>query len=171
MIRTFDSYQLSVFSFQLQESFVKPDPSLTRTLNLKKHPSKNTPIQDSKARVKDLNRRLKENLREQIFVPIAIKIALIGLTVLVAGCANRRLETYQELRNTQVQPPVYYYTEVEAGTANPESEPTLKPDPFLSEIETKVLKYQKQWQVQLESETPMPNLFYDLSTDTMKTYR
>lgn len=100
-----------------------------------------------------------------------LKISLIILTVLVGGCANRRLETYQELRSTEVQPPAYYYTEVEKKSADTKSEPTIEPDPFLSEIEEKVLKYQKQWQAQLESETPIPNLFSDLSTDTMKTYR
>ena len=104
-------------------------------------------------------------------IHITIKIALIGLTVLVGGCANRRLETYQELRSTEVQPPVYYYTEVEKRISNNESDPIVESDQFLSDIEAKVLQYQKQWQAQLESETPMPNLFYDLSTDTMKSYR
>ena len=102
---------------------------------------------------------------------VIVKIGLILLTILVGGCAKRRLETYQELRSTEVQPPAYYYTEVEKKIADPESEPTLKPDPFLSEIEAKVLKYQKEWKAQLERETPMPNLFYDLSTDTMKAHR
>ena len=155
-------------SFRSQEGFVKPDPSLTQTLN-------STPIQDSKARVERLNRRLKENLREQIFVLTTLKISLIILTVLVGGCANRQLETYQELRNTEVQPPTYYYTEIEKSrgevTSPLQNEPTVEPDPFLSEIEEKVLKYQKQWHARLESETPIPNLFYDLSTDTLETYR
>ena len=101
----------------------------------------------------------------------AMKIALIGLTVLVAGCANRQRETYQELRSTELQPPVYYYTEVEKKVPNTESEPDVESDRFLSEIEAKMVRYQKQWQAQLESETPMPNLFYDLSTDTMNAYR
>ena len=147
MIHRLNSFQFSVFSFQSQEGFVKPDISLTN------------------------DRQLKENLREQIFVPTTIKIGLIILTVLVGGCANHRLETYQELRGTEIQRPVYYYTEVEKKSANTESEPTVEPDQFLSEIEAKVLKYQKQWQAQLESETPPPNLFYDLSTDTMKAHR
>ena len=104
-------------------------------------------------------------------IHITIKIGLMVLTVLVAGCANRQLETYQELRSTEIQPPAYYYTEVEKKIADTDSEPIIEPDPFLSEIEAKVLKYQKQWKAQLESGTPTPNLFYDLSTDTMKTYR
>ena len=33
------------------------------------------------------------------------------------------------------------------------------------------MKYQKQWQARLETETPAPHLFYDLSTDTMKAHR
>ena len=103
--------------------------------------------------------------------PVTLYISLIILTVLVGGCASRRLETYQELRNTGVQSPAYYYTEVEKKITNTEGEPIVEPDPFLSQIEAKVLKYQKQWQAQLESEGPMPNLFYDLSTDTMKNYR
>ena len=103
--------------------------------------------------------------------PVALLISLIMITVLVGGCANHRLETYQKLRNTEVQPPAYYYAEVEKKITNTESEPIVEPDPFLSEVEAKVLKYQKQWQAQLESETPVPNLFYDLSTDTMKAYR
>ena len=164
MIHTLNSFQFSVFSFQLQEGFVKPDPSLTRTLD-------STPIQDSKAQVEGSNRRLKENLREQIFVPTTIKIGLIILVVLISGCASHRLETYQELRDTKIQQPAYYHTEVEKKVSNTESDPIVEPDQFLSEIEAKVLKYQKQWQAQLESETPTPNLFYDLSTDTMKTYR
>ena len=118
-----------------------------------------------------MNRRLKENLIAQIFVPTTLKICLIMLIVLIGGCANRRPETYQELRSAKIQPPAYYYTEVEKKIANFENKPTVEPDPFLSEIETKVLKYQKQWQAQLESETPIPNLFYDLSTDTLKSYR
>ncbi len=92
-------------------------------------------------------------------------------TVLVSGCAKHQLETYQELRSTELEQPAYYYAEVEKKIVAAESEPIVAPDPFLSEIEAKVLSYQKQWQAQLESETPMPNLFYDLSTDTMKAYR
>ena len=98
-------------------------------------------------------------------------ISLIIFAILVSGCANNQLETYQELHGTALEQPAYYYTEVENKIADAESEPTVEPDPFLSEIEAKVLKYQKQWQAQLESETPMPNLFYDLSTDAMKAYR
>ena len=112
-----------------------------------------------------------KNKLQSLFTAVTLSISLIIFTVLVSGCANRRLETYQELRSTEVQPPTYYYTEVEKKIADTKSEPTVAPDPFLSEIEAKVLKYQKQWQAQLESETPMPNLFYDLSTDTMKVYR
>ena len=97
-------------------------------------------------------------------------IGLIMLTVLISGCANHRLKTYQELRDTKIPQSAYYHTEVEKKS-NTESEPIVESDQFLSEIETKVLKYQKQWQAQLESETPMPNLFYDLSTDTMKAHR
>ena len=100
-----------------------------------------------------------------------LSVCFIILTVLAGGCASRRLETYQELRGTEIQRPMYYYTEVEKKSTNTESEPTVEPDQFLSEIEAKVLKYQKQWQAQLESETPMPNLFYDLSADTMKAHR
>ena len=93
------------------------------------------------------------------------------LTVLVGGCASHRLETYQELRGAEIQQPAYYYTEVEKKITHTENESIAEPDQFLSEVESKVLKYQKQWQAQLESETPMPNLFYDLSTDSMKAYR
>ena len=134
-------------SYQSQEGFVKPDPSLTH------------------------NRRLTEYRREQVFVPTPIKIGLIMFIVLIGGCANHRLETYQELRSAEIQPSAYYYAEVEKEIVDTESEPIVEPDPFLSEIEAKVLKYQKQWQAQLESETPMPNLFYDLSTDSMEAYR
>ena len=98
-------------------------------------------------------------------------ISLIMIAVLVGGCASRRLETYQELRNTEVQQPAYYYTEIKKKITNTESEPTVEPDQYLNDIEAKVLKYQKQWQAQLENETPIPSLFYDLSTDTMKAYR
>ena len=102
---------------------------------------------------------------------VSLRIGLIMLTVLVGGCASHRLEMYQELRGAEIQQPAYYYTEVEKKSTHTENESIAEPDPFLSEIETKVLKYQKQWQAQLESETPMPNLFYDLSTDSMKAYR
>ena len=144
MIHTLNSFQLSVISHQSQ---------------------------DSKARVDGLNRRLKENLRKQVFVPTTLKICLIMLTVFIGGCANRRPETYQALRSAEIQQPAYYYAEVEKEIIETESEPIIEPDQFLSEIEAKVLKYQKQWQAQLESETPMPNLFYDLTTDSMKAYR
>ena len=102
---------------------------------------------------------------------VTLFLGFIMLTALVSGCANHQLETYQELHGTELEQPAYYYTEVEKKIADAESEPTVEPDPFLSEIEAKVLKYRKQWQAQLESETPMPNLFYDLSTDTIKAYR
>lgn len=100
-----------------------------------------------------------------------LSVCFIGLAVLVSGCASRQLETYQELRGTALEQSAYYYTEVERKITNPENEPIVEPDPFLSAVEVKVLKYQKEWQAQLESETPMPNLFYNLSTDTMKAYR
>ena len=103
--------------------------------------------------------------------PVSLRIGLIMLTVLVGGCASRRLETYQELRGAEIQQPAYYYTEVEKKITHAENESIAEPDQFLSEVESKVLKYQKQWQAQLESEAPMPNLFYDLSTDSMKAYR
>ena len=103
--------------------------------------------------------------------PATLSMGFIIFTVWTGGCASHRLETYQELRGTEVRQPAYYYTEEKKKIANTESKPTVEPDPFLSEIEAKVLKYQKQWQVQLESETPMPNLFYDFSTASMKTYR
>ena len=102
---------------------------------------------------------------------ITLFISLTVYTILASGCANHQLETYQELRSTELEQPAYYYAEVEKKVADAESEPIVEPDPFLSEIEAKVLNYQKQWQAQLESETPIPNLFYDLSTDTMKAYR
>ena len=111
------------------------------------------------------------NKLQGLFTSVTLSITLIILTILVGGCTSHRLETYQELRSTEVQPPAYYYIEVEKKSANTENEPSVEPDPFLSEIEKKVLKYQKQWQAQLESETPIPNLFYDLSTDTMKAHR
>ena len=104
-------------------------------------------------------------------IQITIKITLIILTVLVAGCASHRLETYQALRDTEIQQPAYYYTEVEKEIANTESDSNVESDRFLSDVEAKVLKYQKQWKAQLESQTPMPNLFYDLSTDIMKAHR
>ena len=112
-----------------------------------------------------------KNKLQGLFTAVTLFTPLIILTILVGGCANRQLETYQELRSTEIQPPAYYYTEVKKEIANTENEPTGEPDPFLSEIEEKVLKYQKQWQTQLKSEIPVPNLFYDLSTDTVKTYR
>ena len=112
-----------------------------------------------------------KNKLQDLFTSVTLSITVIIIAVLVGGCANRRLETYQKLRSTEVQPPPYYYTEVAKKISNTENEPTVEPDPFLSEIEEKVLKYQKQWQAQLESETPIPDLFYDLSTGTMKAYR
>ena len=102
---------------------------------------------------------------------IVLFICLMTITVLIGGCAKHRLETYQELRSTALEQPGYYYEEVEKNIAAPESELSTEPDPFLSEIEVKLLKYEKEWRAQLESETPMPDLFYDLSTDLVKAYR
>ncbi|MDE0425674.1 MAG: TolC family protein [Candidatus Poribacteria bacterium] len=102
---------------------------------------------------------------------VPLFISLMMFTILVGGCANHQLETYQELRDTALTQPVYYYTEIEEKIADAENEPIVEPDPFLSEIEAEVLKYQKEWQARLESETPMPNLFYDVSTDPVKAYR
>ena len=50
----------------------------------------------------------------------SVFIGLIMLTVLVSGCAKHRLETYQELRDTKIQRPAYYYTEVEKKVTNTE---------------------------------------------------
>ena len=102
---------------------------------------------------------------------IPLFISFTVSIVLVSGCANRQLETYQELRSTALEQSAYYYTEVGEKISDAENESIVEPDPFLSEMEAKVLKYQKEWQAQLESETPVPNLFYNLSTDTMKAYR
>ncbi len=134
-------------SYQSQEGFVKPYFFLTH------------------------NQGLTENLHHQIFVLTTIKIALIAFTVLVSGCANHRLETYQELRSTEIKQPAYYHTEVEKQISDAERDPIVEYDQFLGDVEAKVLKYKEQWQAQLESETPLPRLFYDLSTDTMKAYR
>ena len=55
-------------------------------------------------------------------IHITLKIGLIILTVLVGGCASHRLETYQALRDAEIQQPAYYYTEVEKEIADTESD-------------------------------------------------
>ena len=61
--------------------------------------------------------------------PATLSMGFIMLTVWVGGCASHRLETYQELRGTELQQPAYYHTEIEKKIASTESEPIVESDP------------------------------------------
>ena len=91
------------------------------------------------------------------------------LLPLLLACASGRQETYQALVTTfaEAPQPQYYRTEVAKSAPQPQEERT---DAFLDEVEATVLKFQKEYQAQLESETPVPSPFYDFSTPQMKAH-
>ena len=98
---------------------------------------------------------------------------ILLLFMFLVACASKRETTYQDLM-TQFQDtptPEYYRTEIAKGVPKPEIEEQAEKDAFLTEVEAKVLKLQKKFQAQLESETPIPEPFYDFSTPQMKAYR
>ena len=94
------------------------------------------------------------------------------LSILLLACANRRQVTYQELLTQfkDVPTPEYYRTEVEKEVSNPKIDEQPEKDAFLTEVEAKVQKFQKEFQAQLESEMPIPEPFYDFSMPQMKAY-
>lgn len=94
------------------------------------------------------------------------------LSILLLACANGRQVTYQELLTQfkDVPTPEYYRTEVEKEVPNPKIDEQAEKDAFLTEVETKVQKFQKEFQAQLESEMPIPEPFYDFSLPQMKAY-
>lgn len=101
------------------------------------------------------------------------RIWLFLLPIVLVGCASGRQETYQELLTQFREAPIpdYYHAEVAKQVEKPETDESVEMDVFLNEVEAKVLKYQKEWQAQLESETPIPEPFYDFSTPYHKAYR
>ena len=91
-----------------------------------------------------------------------MKHYILLFTILLAACANGREATYQDLL-TQFQnapTPEYYRTEVAKTVPKPENDKQAETDVFLTEMEAKVLKFQEEFQAQLESEIPIPEPFY-----------
>lgn len=102
-----------------------------------------------------------------------MKHHLLLLSMFLVACASGRDATYQDLL-TQFQDapsPEYYRTEVAKDNPKLEVDEQAEGDAFLTEVEAKVLKFQEAFQAQLESETPIPEPFYDFSVPEMKTYR
>ena len=97
--------------------------------------------------------------------------SLIMLIILLGGCASQRQEMYQALLDAEIPQSDYYQTEVEKQETKPGINASAESDPFLSEVEVQVLKYQKQWQAQLDSEVPGSALFYDFSSPAVQAYR
>ena len=100
---------------------------------------------------------------------------LLSLSILLLACANGRQATYQALLTEYQNAPMpeYYRTEVTKGVSKPEIDEQVEKvekEAFLAEVEAKVLKFQKEFQAQLESETPLPEPFYDFSGPQMKAY-
>lgn len=96
----------------------------------------------------------------------------LSLPILLLACANGRQTTYQalltEYRNAPT--PEYYLTEVAKDASKPKIDEQMEKEAFLVEVEAKVLKFQKEIQAQLESEKPLPAMFYDFSDPQMKAY-
>ena len=96
----------------------------------------------------------------------------LSLPILLLACANGRQATYQalltEYRNAPT--PEYYRTEVAKDASKPKIDEQMEKEAFLVEVEAKVLKFQKEFQAQLESEPPLPATFYDFSPPQMKAY-
>ena len=87
------------------------------------------------------------------------------LSILLLACANGRQTIYQEqLTQFQEAPtPQYYRTEVAKEVTASKIDKQVDKDAFLTEVEAKVLKFQKEFQAQLENEMPIPEPFYDFS--------
>ena len=87
------------------------------------------------------------------------------LSILLLACANGRQTIYQEqLTQFQEAPtPQYYRTEVAKEVTASKIDKQVEKDAFLTEVEAKVLKFQKEFQAQLENEMPIPEPFYDFS--------
>ncbi len=91
-----------------------------------------------------------------------MKPYILLLFILLVACASGRETTYQDLL-TQFQNapiPEYYRTEVAKDVPKPEIDEQAEKDAFLTEVEAKVLKFQKDFQAQLENESPIPEPFY-----------
>ena len=97
---------------------------------------------------------------------------LLSFPILLLACTNGRQATYQVLLTEYQNAPTpeYYRTEVTKGVSKPEIDEQVEKEDFLAEVEAKVLKFQKEFQAQLESETPLPEPFYDFSGPQMKEY-
>ncbi len=102
-----------------------------------------------------------------------MKHHILLLSVFLVACASGRKATYQDLL-TQFQDaptPEYYRAEIAKDIPKLEVDEQAEKDAFLTEVEAKVLKVQREFQAQLESETPIPEPFYDFSVPQMKAYR
>lgn len=98
-------------------------------------------------------------------------ICLIILPILLIACGSERQEAYQDLL-TQFQDapqPEYYHTEV-AKELSPPDEPKAE-GTFPNEVEAKVLKFKKEWEAQLTSETLISEPFFNFSTVKIQEYR
>ena len=104
---------------------------------------------------------------------ISILSFLFIIPVLLAACASGRQEIYQDLMTEfqEAQQPEYYLTEIAKTVPQPEVGKVSQSDNFLSEVEAKVLKFKKEWEAQLTSDTLIPEPFYDFSTPQMQEYR
>lgn len=91
-----------------------------------------------------------------------MKHYILFVSVLLVACASGRKTTHQDLL-TQFQNaplPEYYRTQVAQAAPKPEIDKQAETDAFLTQVEAKVLKFQKEFQAQLESESPIPEPFY-----------
>ena len=102
-----------------------------------------------------------------------MKHHILLLSIFLVACTSGRKATYQDLL-TQFEDaprPEYYRVEVAKDITKLEIDEHAEKDAFLTEVEAKVLKFQREFQAQLESETPIPEPFYDFSVPQMKAYR
>lgn len=104
---------------------------------------------------------------------ISILSFLFIIPILLAACASGQQELYQDLMSEfqKAGQPEYYRTEVAKTVPQSEADEALKSDDFLNEVEAKVMKFKKEWEAQLTSETPILEPFYDFSTPHMQEYR
>ncbi len=102
-----------------------------------------------------------------------MKHLMILLSIFLFSCASGREATYQDLL-TQFEDaptPKYYRTEIAMDKPKADTDEHPEEDAFLTEVGAKVLKFQREFQAQLESETPIPEPYYDFSVPQMKAYR
>ena len=96
---------------------------------------------------------------------------VLFLSMFLVACASGREAAYQDLLTQFQEAPAPEYYRVEIAKDVPKPKEQAEKGDFLTEAEAKVLKFQSEFQALLESETPIPEPFYDFSVPQMKSYQ